>query len=250
MIGKLRDKKTLFGTWAMIPSTTVVEIIAQSGVDYIILDLEHGLMGYETIVDQVRVIELNNCQPIIRVGNDDENIILRALETGCSAIMVPHVSSAESARRIVSIARYRPDGERGLSPYTRCHGYDHNDLELSMNKNNTELFLGILIEGKDGLNNITSICDVEGIDLIYLGMYDISQSLGLPGQLDHPKVEEKLKECLEVINKSGKLPGIFVKDIKKAIHYRNSGFKFIAYIADSFALKSFYKSKVKEFKSL
>ena len=70
MIEKLRNKKALFGTWSMIPSSTVVEIIAQSGVDYIILDLEHGLMSYETIEEQVRAIELNNCQPIIRVLAD------------------------------------------------------------------------------------------------------------------------------------------------------------------------------------
>ena len=101
----------------------VVDVIARTGIDYIIIDMEHGTMSFETAEQMVRAAELHKCQPIIRVGNSEENTILHALETGSNAIMVPHVASAQVAKRIVQASRYAPLGNRGLSHYTRCHNY-------------------------------------------------------------------------------------------------------------------------------
>ena len=248
---KFRDRikrgETVFGTWCMMPSATVAEVIAQSGLDFIILDMEHGSMSYETVEAQVKAIQFNGCQPIIRVGSDDENTILRALETGCQSIMVPHVSDKTKAEKIVQFAKYRPAGSRGLSPYTACHKYDHTELSQSLKLNNEYTSIGVLVEGSDGIANIEDICSVNELDIIYLGMYDISQSLGHPGELDHPEVISKLESCVEIISQSGKCPGIFVQNIDSAAKFKTLGFRFIAYVADSYALKKYYKDKVNEF---
>ena len=167
----MKDGKTVFGTWCMLPSSFVVDVIAQTDVDFVILDMEHGTLSLETAEEMVRAAQLQACQPIIRVGDDQPNTILHALETGCEAIMVPNVSTVESTQQIVDAARYSPKGNRGLSPYTRCHGYTHDNLQYSLKRHADDTLVGILVEGQEGIRNLPDIAKVDGIDLIYLGMY-------------------------------------------------------------------------------
>ena len=243
---RMQTGETVFGTWCMLPSSFVVDVIACTGIDFIVLDMEHGTLSWETAEEMVRAAQLHNCQPIIRVGDDQENTILHALETGCEALMVPHVSTLGSAQKIVNAALYSPKGARGLSPYTRCHGYTHVELDRSMSRHAEDTLVGVLVEGKEGIKNLPEIAQVDGIDLIYLGMYDISQSVGLPGQLEHPKVVSQLEECLKIIKSSNKFAGTFSRDVDLCKNYKNMGFDFIAYVADSYALTSFYSNFSKE----
>ena len=244
---RMQNGESVFGTWCMLPSSFVVDVIARTGVDFVVLDMEHGTLSLETAEEMVRAAQLHNCQSIIRVGDDHENTILHALETGCEAIMVPHVSTVKVAEKIVNAALYSPKGSRGLSPYTRCHNYTHMGLEKSMLRHAEDTMVGILVEGKEGIENLSQIVQVEGIDLIYLGMYDISQSVGLPGQLEHPEVMLQLKKCLNVIKSSNKFAGTFSRDISACKKFKEMGFDFIAYVADSYALHSFYSEAVSNF---
>ncbi len=245
---RMQNGEAVFGTWCMLPSSFVVDVIARTDIDFVILDLEHGTLSWETAEEMVRAAQLHGCQPIIRVGDDQENTILHALETGCEAIMVPHVSSVIAAEKIVAAARYAPIGARGLSPYTRCHGYTHEGLAESMERHADDTLVGILVEGIEGINNLPEIAKTKGIDLIYLGMYDISQSVGLSGQLEHPKVVEQLEHCLDVILESGKLAGTFSRDIATCRKFREMGFHFVAYVADSYALGNFFKNAATEYR--
>jgi len=250
VLNKMKDGKSVFGTWCMLPSSSVVDVIARTGVDFIILDLEHGSLSWETAEDMVRSAQLHQCQAIIRVGDDHENTILHALETGCEAIMVPHVSTVAAAERIVEAARYSPKGKRGLSPYTRCHGYTHQNLSDSMEYHANETMVGILVEGKEGIENLSEISAVDGIDLIYLGMYDISQSVGLAGQLEHPDVQKQLEICLDRILKKNKFAGTFSRDVDASLEFKKKGFQFVAYVADSYSLTKFYSESVKNFNDI
>ena len=96
---KIESGKTVFGTWCMLPSSFNIDVISRTGVDFIVIDMEHGSLTLETVEDMVRAAQLHGCQPIIRVGDDHENTILHALETGCEAIMVPHVATSENAKK-------------------------------------------------------------------------------------------------------------------------------------------------------
>ena len=195
---KLRANKPLIGTWSMLPSSFSADVLTTTNLDFVIIDLEHGTTSYETCENIVRAIENNNKSPVIRVGSDDENTILRALETGCNSIMVPHISSSKQAEKIVNYTKYKPIGKRGLSPYTRCHDYDHDNIQKKLNLINKKIVTGILVEGKEGIKNLNEITKVRGIDLIYLGLYDIAQSLDLSGNIKHPKVIKKISECFEI----------------------------------------------------
>lgn len=244
---RMLNGDSVFGTWCMLPSGSVIDVIARTGLDFIVIDLEHGAISWETAEEMVRASQLHGCQPIIRVGDGQENTILHALETDCRAVLVPHVSNRASAQNIANYSRYKPSGERGLSPYTRCHGYDHANLETSLKTHSQETLVGVLVEGTEGIKNLPEIAKVEGIDLIYLGLYDISQSIGLAGQLEHPEVLRELQNCLSVIQSAEKLAGTFARDITACKEFRKMGFSFIAYVADSFALTNFYKTCYHEF---
>lgn len=238
---RMQDGQHVFGTWSMLPSSTVVDVIARSGIDFIVIDLEHGLISWETAEEMVRAALLQDCQPIIRVGDKHENTILRALETNCRAILVPHVSTESEAIKIVRAARYSPLGDRGLSPYTSCHNFHHEGLHQSLAYHAENTLVGILVEGEEGIQNLHDISAVPGIDLIYLGLYDISQSIGLSGQLEHPRVREKMIECLKIIKGNQKLVGTFAREVGACREFSQMGFSFIAYVADSFALADFYR---------
>jgi 4-hydroxy-2-oxoheptanedioate aldolase len=245
---RMLDGESVFGTWCMLPSSFVADVISSTKIDFLIIDMEHGTMTFETAEDMVRAAQLKNCQPIIRVGDSHENTILHALETGCGAVMVPHVSTSEVAKKIANASRYAPLGNRGLSPYTRCHDYTHENLSESLIKHAEETLVGILVEGNEGIKNLPEIAKVDGIDFIYLGMYDISQSIGLPGELENPKVLAQLNRCLKIIKDAGKLAGTFSRDIEACRTFKKMGFEFIAYLADSNAIRTFYLNAIKQYK--
>lgn len=243
---RMLQGESVFGTWCMLPSSFVTDVIASTGLDFVVIDMEHGAITLETAEEMVRAAQLHNCQAIIRVGDDQENTILHALETGCEAVMVPNVATVESTERIARASRYAPLGKRGLSPYTRCHGYTHDGLTESLQRHAENTLVGILVEGKEGIKNLTDIAEVPGIDLIYLGMYDISQSVGLSGQLEHPEVIAQLERCLKIIKQSGKLAGTFSRDIDACRRFREMGFEFVAYVADCYGLQKFYSDAVEK----
>ncbi len=243
------EKNNVFGTWCMLPSDFTIDVICKTNLDFVVIDMEHGTMSLETAERMVRSAECNNTFPIIRTTDDSEKNILHALETNCRAILVPHVSTKLQAEKVALSARYSPRGNRGLSPYTRCHSYDHNKLDSSLEAANNDTFVGILVEGKEGLNNLNGICQVKEIDLIYLGIYDIAQSLNLSGDITNPKCLKALSDSLEVIHKNKKFAGTFTRSINDAKNLKNMGFEFIAYLADSNAIYNFYSDAVKKFNS-
>ena len=244
---KIQNQKCVFGTWCMLPSDFTIDVICKTDLDYIIIDMEHGMMSWETSERMVRAAESNSVIPIIRVPNCEENTILHALETNVKSILVPHISTPSQAKKVALSTKYAPQGNRGLSPYTRCHSYDHEGLSDSLISNNRSNFLGILVEGKEGIENLQEIVKVEGVDMIYLGIYDVAQSLGLSGNINHPECKKALKDFLKIIKYSGKLAGTFTRTIEDAKKLKEDGFEFIAYRADSNALKTFYTNAVKGF---
>ncbi len=237
---RLYDNDVVFGTWCSLSSANAVNAISLSGLDFCVLDIEHGSASFETLENMVRATEVTNCSPIIRSWDAYQPNLLRCLETGVKSILVPNINSTKQVKEIVKYCKYYPQGSRGLSPYTRCHDYSDNNLETKLKKANDDMLIGILVEGKEGLNELENICSVDGLDLVYLGLFDICQSLGLPGQLEHPKVLDKLSEYREIISQNGKIPGCMSATIDYAILLKKIGYNFIAYMNDAAALKQFF----------
>jgi 4-hydroxy-2-oxoheptanedioate aldolase len=237
---KLRAGQNVLGTWSMLSSPNVVNVIGTTGLDFVIIDMEHGPMSFETVENMVRAAEATGCSAIVRVAELSESTLLRALETGSRGVMVPHVETPEDARRVVDACRYHPEGRRGLSPYTRNHDYSHERLAETLAEANRETLAGILVEGQDGLRQLDAIAAVPGLDLIYLGVYDISQSAGVPGELMHPLVVEALERCASQITQRGVAAGSFARDLDYARLLIRSGYNFIAYSVDCAAIRAQY----------
>tara|TARA_B100000287_G_C20622194_1_gene776387 strand:- start:490 stop:1281 length:792 start_codon:yes stop_codon:yes gene_type:complete len=237
---KLMGGGNIIGTWSSMSSVNSVNAIGLTSLDFIIIDMEHGLMSFETAEKMVLAAEACGISPIIRTYDHYQQTLLRTLETGVMSIMVPHVKNAKDAKNIVKCCKYFPKGNRGLSPYTRVHDYNHLKVEKSTELENNNTFIGILVEGKEGLKNLENISKVPDIDLIYLGLFDICQSLGLPGQINHPKVIEEVKRCEKIISSKGIAPGSMAIDLPSIKFLKDQNYKFIAYLNDAAALKQHY----------
>lgn len=237
---KLKDGKEVFGTWSSLSSSNVIDVLGRTDLDFVVIDMEHGSMSNETVENMVRAAESSSISPIIRVSDDDEQTILKALESDSQSILVPHIQNSDQAKNIVKCSKYYPDGDRGLSPYTRVHNFSHENLDFSLKKANEEMLVGILVEGEEGLSNLEEIASVEGIDLIYLGLFDICQSVGLPGQLSHPKVLEEIIRCQKIISSNGVAAGAMSTDINYINMLRDNHYQFIAYLNDAAAMKKHF----------
>ena len=238
---KLQEGASVIGTWSSLSSANVINVLGTTELDFVVIDMEHGSMSFETVENMVRAAEASEISPIVRVWDDHEQTLLRALETGARSVMIPHISSPEKAEKVAKCCKYFPEGNRGLSPYTRVHDFTHEGIAESLQRENLETFVGILVEGQEGLNNLEEIVKVRGIDLIYLGLFDICQSIGLPGQLNHPKVLDEIKRCQGLIQSNGIIAGSMSINAEYIEMLRKLDFKFIAYLNDAAALKTHFE---------
>ena len=224
--------ESVFGPFLKIPAPASVEAIGLAGCDFCVIDLEHGAFTYESAEDLVRAAEVSGLSPIIRPYDDKPSTVVRALDTGCEGILVPNVMSREQAEAVVRAARFHPQGNRGMDPYARSARYGVTPKERYFVQANQDVALGVLIEGVDGLRNLPQILEVEGIDLYFIGPYDLSQSVGVPGQVHSTAVENHMKEVVEAVRGAGGAAGIYADNVEDACRWRELGVQFVAVSAD------------------
>ena len=232
----LKAGKFVFGTWSNIPSPNVINILSNSGLDFVIIDMEHGPTSYEMLEYQIYAADCENVTPIVRLSDSSEKDILHALEVGAQSILISHVTSASEADKIVKSTRYFPEGDRGISLFTRNHGYSDKDFKIKMKKINEQMFIGVLVEGEEGINDLEHICSIKNLDMVYLGIYDISQVLGVPGDVRNKKVINLIKDLVKMIENQGVVAGSVAPDREYLKLLIESGFRFITYRADSAVL--------------
>lgn len=227
----LKQNKQVFGTWCIIPSPEVVNVLCKSGLDYVLIDFEHSPVDFITAQKMVMAAHAEGKEAIVRVGKLDEVEILRSLDIGPDGIMVPHIETAEDMAKVVSYVKYPPEGQRGYSPYTRAGGYS---VQKDYTKNENErLLVSIIIESKKGVENLDEILKNPSLDMIYLGAYDISISMGHPGEIGHPDVLGIIENCVEKAKKAGKTAGALYHTKKDLEYFTKIGVDFLVYKVDS-----------------
>ncbi len=238
---KLRMGKHVVGTWSVMPSVTVADVIATSGIDFLIIDSEHGPINFETAQSMVIACESREVSPVMRLGGIIESDILRALDIGVHCVQIPNIKESNDIGKLIEYAKYPPIGNRGFSPFTRAGGYSLLNAQEVTAKANTEVLLAIQIEGKEALNNVEEIVSFDPVDIVFLGLFDISKSLGIPGDVDSPAVINTLKEIVEKINFVHKYAGTIVTEADQLKRCIDLGVKYITYSVDCEVLSRAYR---------
>jgi 4-hydroxy-2-oxoheptanedioate aldolase len=248
LLNQFKDKleKNVIGVFSKTTDSSIVEVFGLSGFNFIILDNEHGYTNYETLKNHIRAAELSNLVPIIRVANDNPENISKSLDIGAYGIQVPNINSKEQVEQVIKAAKFHPTGDRGVCKYVRAAEFKNIEKKDYFRLANDTLII-IQVEGKEGVRNIDDILNVKGIDVLFIGPYDLSQSLGVPGEIMHEKV---IKTMNAIINKA-KLKevkiGVFCDDIETAIIWKKAGVNYISYSVDYGIIMDESKNLIKKF---
>ncbi len=235
---KLKNNKISLGCWLTISNPLIPEILAPAGFDWFCIDIEHTSIDLNELLPLIISIENQKITPLIRVGENNPNLIKRVMDIGAHGIIVPNVNSAEEAIQAVKSVKYPPSGFRGVGLY-RAQGYGRNfsDYLRWLKK---ESIVIVQIENIKAVENIDEIFSVKGIDAFLIGPYDLSGSINKPGNFD----DDKFKKMINKILKSAKkynIPAGFhsvSSDPNEAIKSLNKGYKFLAFSLDSILLQN------------
>ena len=230
---RIKNGEVVVGPFCIVPSGTMIDTLGYSGMDFCILDTEHGPLSMETVTDLILAAKGTGIDPIVRVGENDERLILRALDIGAAGVQVPQINVKQDALNVINASKYDPLGHRGLSIFTKAGDYFLNKGKDHTEKQNEDTMVIVHIEGKKGLDNLDEIMEVDGIDVLFLGPYDISQSLGIPGQVTDPKVATAMKEAADKARKAGRAVGSFAKDVEMGKWLKDLGVQYISINTDA-----------------
>jgi 2-dehydro-3-deoxyglucarate aldolase/4-hydroxy-2-oxoheptanedioate aldolase len=181
----------------------VVHTLAQAGMDFIMICTEHSAYNLETVVDLVAQAHAAGITPVVRIPDLAYEHVTRLLDTGCQSLIVPHVKTGAEVRRFIELAKYHPEGKRGMAIYLGASTeYEDVDPQAAMTHANANTLLGVLVETKEAVENIEEIL-IPGIDLVLVGFQDLAHSFGIPGQYDHPKVRDAMARVQRLSKERG-----------------------------------------------
>lgn len=234
---KLREGATVLGGWTLTGHCAVAEIMAQSGFDFIGIDLEHTDIALGDVHRCALALKGTECELIARLPSCDPVIAKRALDLGAGGIIVPSVNSAAEAARAVAMALFPPEGIRGAS-LCRATGYGDHFHEY-YGAHNRNVAVVVMLEHIDAARDAMAILDVPGISAALIGPYDLSASMGFAGQLDHPEVIAAQRRIFEACQARGVPAGIHIVsgDPIEIRRYIDQGYRFIACGIDTLFIK-------------
>lgn len=225
-------------------SPGIGHLLKNAGCDFVLFDTEHSGFHNETIKSALRYFEAASLPAIVRVPSKEYHHIARALDMGAEGLMVPMVNDAAEARALVDCMKYVPDGKRGVAlgvAHDRYTGGAVLDKLAAANKRTT---LFAQIETAAGVKNADAIAAIDEVDCLWVGHFDLSCSLGIPGQFDHPKFKDAIARTYAACKKHNKAYGRLVPDAASGIDVFNQGFDFICYSGDVWVFGAALKSGV------
>lgn len=226
---RLAARELTIGSWLSFGYTPVCEMMAKAGFDWLVVDMEHTAIDVWQAQQLIQVIDLAGCVPLVRVGANDPLIIKRAMDSGAHGVIVPMVNTAEEARQAVAAVRYPPCGTRGVG-LGRAQDYGMG-FQSYKDWVQQESIVIVQIEHIRAVENIEAILAVDGVDGFIVGPYDLSGSLGHPGDFDHPTVIAALSKVQQTMRERNAVGGYHVvhsnhQELKERIA---QGYKFVAY---------------------
>jgi len=246
----LQKNQVTIGSWLSIPSPVVSEIMAQAGYPWLVIDMEHSVIDFETMQSMFLTLELSDVIPLVRLSGKDPIQAKRVLDAGALGIIAPMVNTPEEAEMMVSAVKYPPWGTRGVG-LARAQGYGMQFDAYKEHWNEQSIVI-CQIEHKQAVENIDAILSVEGIDGVIIGPYDLSGSYGIPGKLDDPLMVEAEQTIMKSANKINVAMGTHVvhPNVDQLEAKIQMGFKFIAYSVDMLFLANACRKGSQEIKSV
>jgi len=246
---KLARDEVVLGPFIMLPSPGAVELAALAGFDFCIFDMEHSSIGFETAENMARAADAAGITPVIRVPDRSQTNILRALEAGAVIVDVPLVGTAAQVRDIVYAAKYHPAGGRGFNLGSRGNRYGTIASKLGVEAladANRRTKIMIQIETVEGVENVEEICSVEGLDGVFVGVADLSQSMGIPLQFGDALMAN-VEKVLRTVSAAGKIAGAFAVSTAAAKQLVAWGARFISPGTDIGAMLGSFRKVVADF---
>ncbi|WP_197455745.1 HpcH/HpaI aldolase family protein [Stieleria neptunia] len=237
-------RETLAGTFLNLGSATAVEIVADVGFDWLLIDLEHGSGSLADLRGMLLACRGGDAAPVVRLRSVDPDTVKFVMDSGAAGIMFPYVSSVDEARRAVRCMKYPPLGRRGVAGVIRATDYGRNWKPYFDEANDKSLAI-VQIETPEAVEAAEEIAAVEGVDVLFVGPLDLSVNLGHPADFGHPSVTQALQHVVECCQRQGKSAGILTKDGLVRQH-KEQGFRLLAYGSDSGAVISGMQSYLTE----
>ena len=231
---RLMAGDSLIGSWLCTGSSVAAELMASCGYAFMAVDAEHSAVGLAETHHLFQAIRSGNpdCASLVRLHGVDYSQVKRYLDAGADGVIAPMVNTREQAEILVDAVKYPPLGSRGLG---FCRGNTYGiHIQEAFDQSNTHTLTCVQIEHVDAVDAIDGILSVEGVDAAFVGPFDLSASMGIPGQFDHPQIKAALKTILDACNKHQVVPGIHVVAPKpeEVVDRIQEGFRFIAYSLD------------------
>jgi len=242
---KLKNGGAVFGPFINTIDPAFVESIGHTGFDFVVLDLEHGPASLDQLQNLIRAADVSGTFPVVRTPPGNLHAIGAVQDVGARGVLIPQIINSEDVRKVVKSTRFHPKGERGVSGVVRAAKYSAMKSEDYFTMSNKNLLI-IQLEGKEAIDNIDAILEVPDIDILFIGPYDLSQSLGVPGQVNHPKVIETIYQAVQKIRSKGLIAGTFVSSVEGAKKWVDAGVQFIGYSVDILIFAEASKNIIKQ----
>ncbi len=228
---RLQQGYPVIGHWISLPSPALVELLAGFGMDWLVIDTEHGPAGWETVEDMIRAMKGTVVTPLVRVAANDPAVIKKALDRGVLGAVIPLVGTAEEARAAVAACRYPPEGIRGVAG-TRASRYGA-DLPQYVAEWNREVLVVCQVETAGALDNVEAIAATPGVDVLFVGPNDLSANLDRFRQFDHPDFTRAVDRILAAAGRHGVATGYMAGSVEEALARIDQGFRFMALGSDA-----------------
>jgi 2-keto-3-deoxy-L-rhamnonate aldolase RhmA len=229
----LKEGKTVYGTMIVeFRSSAAAQMLAVAGFDYFFIDMEHGTFGYETMSDIIRAARLAGIVPMVRVSDCQYHLMSRPLDAGAMGLMIPRVESREQVEQIIQWTKYPPWGVRGCGASTGHSDYEGVKVKDFIAHANNEIIIIPQIESEKAVRNIDEIVTVKGVDAAVFGPNDLSISLGVPGETEHPKMVLAFERVIAACNKAGVASGLHVGSVDLVKKWKAKGMRFLCWSTD------------------
>lgn len=229
---KLHNNEVALGSWITLGEAAIAEIMAKAGFDWLVIDLEHSVISIDVAGDLIRTIDLCGVAPLVRLTSNDPNQIKRVMDAGAHGIVVPMVNTPTEAAQAVAATRYAPHGTRGVG-LARAQGYGV-DFKRYLEWQSTSPVVIVQIEHIDAIDQLEEILTVPGVDGFIIGPYDLSCSMGIPGQFENAEFIDAMTHIRETGKRLGCAGGLHIvePDLKRLQQTLQEGYTFIAYSVD------------------